>query len=73
VSLLIMYAIKAIRGSWTLRVDQEGEIEGLDIHEHGTPAYHMEFGQGMTYTSPVSVPRSARPPASVEPPVDSSV
>jgi Amt family ammonium transporter len=73
VSLLIMYAIKSIRGSWNLRVDQEGEIEGLDIHEHGTPAYHMEFGQGMTYTSPVSVPRSARPPTSVEPPVDSSV
>jgi hypothetical protein len=72
-SLLIMYAIKSVRGSWTLRVSQDGEIEGLDIHEHGTPAYHMEFGQGMTYTSPVTLPKSARTPASVEPPVDSSV
>ena len=72
-SLLIMYAIKAIRGSWTLRVSQDGEVEGLDIHEHGTPAYHMEFGQGMTYTSPVTLPRSAKEPVSVEPPVDSSV
>jgi len=74
VSLMIMYAIKSIRGSWNLRVSQDGEVEGLDIHEHGTPAYHMEFGQGMTYTSPVTLPRSARPPAaSVETTVDSSV
>ena len=72
-SLLIMYGIKAIRGSWTLRVSQDGEVEGLDIHEHGTPAYHMEFGQGMTYTSPVTLPKSAKEPVSVEPPVDSSV
>ena len=74
VSLMIMYAIKSIRGSWNLRVSQDGEVEGLDIHEHGTPAYHMEFGQGMTYTSPVTLPRSARPPAaSVESTVDSNV
>ena len=25
-----------------LRVSPEGEIEGLDIHEHGAPAYHPE-------------------------------
>src|SRR5579864_762166 len=57
-TLLVMYSIKAIRGSWTLRVSQEGELEGLDIHEHGTPAYHVEFGQGMTYSSPPNLPRS---------------
>ena len=34
-----------------LRVGKEGELEGLDLHEHGTPAYHMEFGQGVTYTT----------------------
>ena len=56
VSLLVMFAVKAIRGSWNLRVSQEGELEGLDIHEHGTPAYHMEFGQGMTYSSPSELP-----------------
>jgi hypothetical protein len=43
-----MYAVKATK---TLRVGREGELEGLDLHEHGTPAYHMEFGQGMTYTT----------------------
>ena len=30
----------------------DGELEGLDIFEHGTPAYHMEFGYGMSYTTP---------------------
>ncbi|HEY3831809.1 MAG TPA: ammonium transporter [Acidimicrobiia bacterium] len=58
VSLIIMYAVKAIRGSWTLRVSEDGELEGLDIHEHGTPAYHMEFGQGMSYSTPSGLPPS---------------
>jgi ammonium transporter, Amt family len=56
VALLIMYAIKAIPGSWTLRVSQDGELEGLDLHEHGTAAYHVEFGQGMTYSTPANLP-----------------
>jgi Amt family ammonium transporter len=56
VAMLVMRLIKRIRGSWTLRVSRDGELEGLDIHEHGTPAYHMEFGQGMTYSSPSGLP-----------------
>jgi ammonia channel protein AmtB len=52
VALIIMFSIKQIRGSWTLRIDKDGELEGLDITEHGTPAYHMEFGYGMSYTTP---------------------
>ena len=51
VSLIIMYAIKSIKGSWSLRLSRDGELEGMDIHEHGSPAYHMEFGQGMTYST----------------------
>jgi Amt family ammonium transporter len=38
--LLVMYAIKAI--GW-LRISKEGELEGLDIHDHGAPAYHPEY------------------------------
>jgi ammonium transporter, Amt family len=38
--LLLMYLVKMTR---TLRVSAEGEVEGLDIHEHGAPAYHPEF------------------------------
>jgi len=32
----LMYAVKA---TGTLRVSRHGELEGLDIHEHGGPAY----------------------------------
>ena len=35
-SVVLMYAVKA---TGTLRVSRAGEIEGLDLHEHGTVAY----------------------------------
>jgi Amt family ammonium transporter len=35
----LMYSIKFFK---QLRISEEGEIEGLDIHEHGAPAYHPE-------------------------------
>jgi Amt family ammonium transporter len=35
-SMALMYAVKA---TGTLRISTEGEIEGLDLHEHGFPAY----------------------------------
>jgi Amt family ammonium transporter len=65
IGLLVMYAVKAI--GW-LRVSPEGEMEGLDIHEHGAPAYHPEYaymgyspipagaGSGASIPSGVSVP-----------------
>lgn len=37
--LVLMFGIKAIG---MLRISEEGELEGLDIHEHGAPAYHPE-------------------------------
>ena len=51
VSIVVMYSIKQLRGSWNLRLEKEGELEGMDIFEHGTRAYHMEFGQGVSYTT----------------------
>jgi Amt family ammonium transporter len=36
VGLIVMYAIKA---TGTLRVSPDGELEGLDLHEHGISAY----------------------------------
>lgn len=60
VALLIMYLIKKIPGTWTLRVTKDGELEGLDLHEHGTAAYHVEFGQGMTYSTPANLPSASR-------------
>jgi ammonium transporter, Amt family len=35
-AFVLMYAVKA---TGTLRISTAGEIEGLDIHEHGAPAY----------------------------------
>jgi len=35
-SVVLMYAVKA---TGTLRVSAAGEMEGLDLHEHGMPAY----------------------------------
>src|SRR6185295_15406149 len=36
VSLAVMYALKGLK---LLRVSQEGELYGLDLHEHGISAY----------------------------------
>jgi len=36
VSFILMYAVKA---TGTLRVSRAGELEGLDVHEHGMVAY----------------------------------
>jgi len=39
VGLAVMYGTRALG---LLRVPEQIEIEGLDIHEHGAPAYHPE-------------------------------
>ena len=39
VALAVMYGIKALG---ILRVSAEVELGGIDIHEHGAPAYHPE-------------------------------
>jgi Amt family ammonium transporter len=54
----LMYGIKA---TGKLRVSEAGELEGLDLHEHGTAAYHVEFGQGMTYSTPANLPGRGLP------------
>jgi len=60
-AFIIFKVIRMIPGAWNLRIDKDGELEGIDIVEHGTPAYHMEFGYGMTYTSPAGM---SGPPSS---------
>jgi Amt family ammonium transporter len=37
VGFILMYAVHFATG--TLRISREGELEGMDIHEHGGPAY----------------------------------
>ena len=40
VGLLLMFGVKALG---VLRVTDEVEIGGIDIHEHGAPAFHPEY------------------------------
>jgi Amt family ammonium transporter len=40
IAMIVMYAVKALG---VLRISPEHELEGLDIVEHGAPAYHPEF------------------------------
>ena len=47
VSFVLFTVVKA---TGTLRVAEDGEREGIDIHEHGSPAYHPEsafMGRGL--------------------------
>jgi Amt family ammonium transporter len=73
VGLALMYAIRQLPGSYNLRIEPDLELEGIDIAEHGLPAYHMEFGQGFAYTTYTgkAVPSSsAETPTSVTPDVE---
>jgi len=55
ISVILMYAVKA---TGTLRVSAEGEVQGLDIHEHGMPAY-PEFVISSRFNQPSLVSKAA--------------
>ena len=59
--LVLMFGVKATR---TLRISEAGELEGIDIHEHGGPAYHPEFAYMGTGTA--ATPVSGAAPVSGE-------
>jgi len=67
IALVVMKLITHAPGEWALRIHKDGELEGIDIVEHGTPAYHVEFGMGMTYVTPTGAGRSAGLPPVDEP------
>jgi Amt family ammonium transporter len=69
-SMLVMWLINS-RG--LLRLSREGELEGMDLHEHGTAAYHVEFGQGMTYSTPANLPFNGGRPKEEEAPSEEPV
>jgi Amt family ammonium transporter len=56
VSMALMYAVKL---TGTLRVSEEGELEGLDLHEHGGEAYPEAVVSHHGRTSAVGVPAPA--------------
>ena len=69
VSIIIFKIIRSLPGSWNLRLEHELELEGIDIAEHGNTAYHMEFGQGMTYVTSSGMPGIGAPaPVPASPP-----
>jgi ammonium transporter, Amt family len=55
VAAALMYAVKA---TGTLRVSERGELEGLDLHEHGMVAYPEYVIHGFDST-PRQVPGAA--------------
>jgi Amt family ammonium transporter len=71
-----MILFMGLKKMGVLRVSEAGELEGLDIHEHGAPAYHPEPAyegysalppgrQGNGGSAPISVPVGAS--AAVDP------
>jgi Amt family ammonium transporter len=67
VAMVIMKIIASLKGDWALRLGKDAEQEGIDIAEHGTTAYHLEFGQGATYSSPTGFPGKSSVGSSAEP------
>jgi len=61
---VLMYAVKA---TGTLRVSRDGELEGLDLHEHGMLAYpeYVIHSYGQPHFMPSE--SGARPVAEVRP------
>jgi Amt family ammonium transporter len=58
VSLLVMYLVNL---TGALRISKEGELQGLDLHEHGISAY-PEYVIHASATPPGSEPKSAVTP-----------
>jgi Amt family ammonium transporter len=53
----LMFGLRRLPGTWNLRLGEAEEVEGIDIAEHGLPAYHMELGSGFAYTAAAGAPK----------------
>jgi Amt family ammonium transporter len=61
VAMVVMYAVKALG---VLRISEEVELGGIDIHEHGAPAFHPEFAyMGHSAIPSGSAPRGVKLPS----------
>jgi Amt family ammonium transporter len=67
VALTVMFGVKALG---VLRVTEDVELGGIDIHEHGAPAYHPEFAyMGHSAIPSGSSSGAGKLPSSTAPPV----
>jgi ammonium transporter, Amt family len=67
VALAVMFGVKALG---VLRVSEDVELGGIDIHEHGAPAYHPEFAyMGHSAIPSGSSSGAGKRPSSANPPV----
>ena len=57
VAMVVMYAVNAMG---LLRVSREGEVEGLDLHEHGISAYPEYVITSFVSPAAMTIPREAR-------------
>jgi Amt family ammonium transporter len=70
VSMVLMYAVKA---TGTLRITEAGEMEGLDLHEHGAAAYpEFVVNRGMSSFVGASAGNGATPVAPSTPAASSA-
>ena len=67
---LAMGLMAAVSLTGTLRVSREGELEGLDLHEHGIPAYPEYVLTQAATPAGAPVPQDARSPGVSSPYVD---
>jgi Amt family ammonium transporter len=66
VSMVMFYLVKL---TGTLRVSREGELQGLDLHEHGGSAYPELIGAGSA-AAPSAAPEARQPMAAVASPAE---
>ncbi len=57
VAMVVMYALNAVS---LLRVSKEGELEGLDLHEHGISAYPEYVISSVVTPAAMQISRDAR-------------
>ena len=54
-AMLVMYAVNAMG---LLRISKEGEMEGLDLHEHGISAYPEYVISSIVSPAAIAQPRT---------------
>ncbi len=61
IAFALMWGVRAFR---LLRLEKDGELEGIDIYEHGAPAFHPEYAfMGTSASGAAPKPRPVMEPS----------